>query len=275
MSKRLRYKTPTGFLLNTHFLDVQKSHKSQKALLNLLADRLPTHFGIQFDDCGKESKKNVIYLDDILATGKTTFRELTNFLSQESNGKAFYKYFLEDKARLMVCFLGMHTWGRDNVKYQIRKTFSDLLEKKIIFETNYLIENNPLAYNDQLNCAYPIDDQNPMVQDYLDQIEGTRYEQFAYRKPNRPRSEQFFSSPANRNRFERILLEKGIGLLQKVKKLKVKEIRTLGYTVKSHKTFGLGTLFFTWRNIPNNCPLVFWWEASNWYPLFKVKNRGK
>ncbi len=53
-------------------------------------------------------------------------------------------------------------------------------------------------------------------------------------------------------------------------------IRPLGLIHPSHKTFGLGTHFFTLRNIPNNSPLVFWWGVAchDWIPLFPVANRG-
>jgi hypothetical protein len=53
-------------------------------------------------------------------------------------------------------------------------------------------------------------------------------------------------------------------------------IRPLGLINPTYRTFGLGTHFFTWRNIPNNSPLVFWWEVPghNWIPLFPVMNRG-
>ena len=66
-------------------------------------------------------------------------------------------------------------------------------------------------------------------------------------------------------------------MLQKVKKENPDpRKRPLGDTVKSHKTLGTGTLFFTWRNISNTCPIVFWWDVfgHNWTPLFSLKNRG-
>ena len=41
----------------------------------------------------------------------------------------------------------------------------------------------------------------------------------------------------------------------------------------SLKNFGFGALCFTWRNIPNNTPLVLWYSYGGFTPLFKV-SRG-
>jgi hypothetical protein len=100
--------------------------------------------------------------------------------------------------------------------------------------------------------------------------------EYAYRKNNIPIKEQFFSSKSNRIRFENIMLMKGIELLGGVKKLKINH-RPLGVTNPTKKIFGTGTLFFTWRNISNTTPIVFWWKitGSDWYPLFPLINRGK
>ena len=53
-------------------------------------------------------------------------------------------------------------------------------------------------------------------------------------------------------------------------------LRPLGLINPQYKIFGLGTHYFTWRNIPNNAPLVYWWEVPGhkWKPLFPVANRG-
>src|SRR5690606_13042011 len=113
-----------------------------------------------------------------------------------------------------------------------------------------------------------------VVNNYLNSIDASANADRAYRPTHKPAEEKLFSSPASRNRLETLFLVKGIEILSRVGELKVQQIRPLGYTVKSHKTFGLGTLFFTYRNIPNNCPIVFWWGSNNWKPLFVLKNRG-
>lgn len=93
-------------------------------------------------------------------------------------------------------------------------------------------------------------------------LRATNYADYAYREDNQPINETFFSSPENRIKYENIILEKGIELIEKIEQPKeITNIRPLGFVYPNYKTFGLGTHFFTWRNIPNNTPLVFWWEV--------------
>jgi hypothetical protein len=110
---------------------------------------------------------------------------------------------------------------------------------------------------------------------FLNNLNANRDEKYAFRPANRPGQETFFSTPANRKRFENILLHKGIELLGEAKNLEDNH-RPLGMTNPSRKTLGTGTMFFTWRNISNTSPVVFWWEitGSDWYPLFKLLHRG-
>lgn len=137
-----------------------------------------------------------------------------------------------------------------------------------------MIENNIKDYSPKLNNMVPIDNQDPVIHEYLNSLNAVNKSEYAFRLSTQPHEENLFSSSVARNRLEILFLTKGIEILSRVGELKVGQIRPLGYTVKSHKTFGLGTLFFTYRNIPNNSPIVFWWGSNNWRPLFVVKNRG-
>ena len=91
-----------------------------------------------------------------------------------------------------------------------------------------------------------------------------------YRKKGMPVKEILFTSTENRIRFENIILAKGIEILCKAKTNKI-NIRALGFALPSQKNFGFGTLCFTWRNIPNNTPLVFWYLGGGFFPLFVKK----
>ena len=93
----------------------------------------------------------------------------------------------------------------------------------------------------------------------------------AFRNPEYPKEEKFFSSEENRIRYENILLKKGIDIINDTDNLNV-NTRPLGLTPPSHKTLGTGSHFFSWRNISNTSPLVFWWETNGWVPLFPRKH---
>ena len=87
-----------------------------------------------------------------------------------------------------------------------------------------------------------------------------------------PASEDFFTSAASRQLLENVFLSKGIEILNNVN-ARNKSIRALGYSIPSLKNFGFGALCFTWRNVPNNTPLVFWYVGGGFSPFFKV-HRG-
>lgn len=279
LTKDLKYKSPVALLSNAFFISSQEKEKSQTEILNLLYENLYSKYGIGKEHIGSQSKKVVIYLDDVLATGKTTFRDLKKFLDNKSKDGTTYADLLKTgKFDLVVYTVCRHTWGDANIDFQIKQTFGEAVRKRIKYYDTFTVENHVTAYNQKYNCVYPVNPNNDLVNQYFERIdtgEYSKHEKYAFRKSNLPTQETFFTSPANRIRYENILLLKGIEILNKVDTLSVKSIRPLGYTVKSHKTFGLGTQFFTWRNIPNNTPLVFWWENHGWHPLFSVKNRGQ
>jgi len=281
LTKDLKYKSPVALLSNTYFISSQETEKSQPEILNLLYANLYQKYGIDRKYIGSQSKKVVIYLDDVLATGKTTFRDLKKFLENKSKDdtNTLYADLLKTaKFDLVVYTVCRHSWGGANVDFRIKQAFGEPVRKRIKYYCTFEVENHVTAYNQKYNCVYPVNPNSDFVNEYFERIDTgkhSKHEKYAFRKNHLPKQETFFTSPANRIRYENILLLKGIEILNKVDTLNVKSIRPLGYTVKSHKTLGLGTQFFTWRNIPNNTPLVFWWENHGWYPLFPVKNRGQ
>jgi hypothetical protein len=89
---------------------------------------------------------------------------------------------------------------------------------------------------------------------------------FLFREPGTPPVETLFSSPAGRRIVERAFLRAGAFL--HLNCATAPHQRPLGYEVL--ESLGFGSLFITYRNIANNCPLAFWWSRNPdvWYPLF-------
>lgn len=274
LSNKFSYKTPVDFLANTDILQLQPQEKSQHYLLTLLDKELQRKYGIGLKQCGTASQKFTLYIDDVLATGGTVFKDLSNWLQQkQKDDKTNLSRVAKTETILILSFYCRHLWS--NVPWRLKVVLgNDEITKRINFYCDYEIQNHP-SYppSPQFNFAYPINEQIQTVQYYLENIEASTHAEHAYRKLGKPLKEKLFSSPANRNRFERIILLKGIELLQKAKELKPNH-RPLGAGFPSYKTFGTGTLFFTWRNISNTCPIVFWWQAPGWLPLFPLNGRG-
>lgn len=278
LTKHHKYTDVHSFLKETIFLNLQREYKSQSELLMIVDEFLKSDYDFSLSQCGETKIKNFVYIDDVLATGNKAFFDLSNWLKEKNQVKLSQtnsEYIIENKILLSCCFLCIHDWGHSNFLFRLEKEFGLLLKKQTGSFYHYKIQNNLKAHNPSLNLIYPCEEMcDETIRNYLSTLDATANEDRAFRKNIIPRDENFFSSNANRIRLERIFLLKGIEILNSVHNLQVQNIRPLGYTVKSHKTLGLGTLFFTWRNIPNNCPLVFWWNNNGWMPLFNLRGRG-
>lgn len=271
------YQNVETFLRETHFINSQAEHKSQSILLKLLNDIIVEKIGLTTEICGSLGVRNYIYLDDILASGGTFKFAIKKFIEDNS----LLEPLINKELRILSFFFCTHSWGLDNTRYSLKKLFGDenyfLDVAKFPVGSYYKIENNLKGFNPKLNLVYPEKSKNE-YDAYLVSLENASVQSDkAYRKATQPSQEAFFSSKENRNRLEQIFLDKGIEIISKIQDETTKhKHRPLGKTYPSYKTFGTGTLFFTWRNISNTCPIVLWWNnsAHNWKGLFPLYNRG-
>lgn len=276
------YDTVDGFLDDVYFLDCQDEEKSQDILLELVDDILEEEYDRSIDDCGTGRIRYWIYLDDILASGGTYRHDLIDAIENYGEDE-----FLASDIKVIGIFFIVHTWGLENSKYALSRTFGNEIKEKLRFYKSKRVGNYPhINYyhpNPKFNHIYPIESDRGL--EFLEFIETAfehnyplKHEKLAFRKSSYPLKESFFSCEENRNRYEEILLEKGIEIINSIDQLSAKSIRPLGMTPPHFKTLGTGTHYFTWRNISNTCPLVFWWGTiggNGWNPLFPVHNRGR
>lgn len=278
LSKDFGYNNVIDFLDESIFLDCQKNGKSQKIFLGFIDDILQEKYNYSLEQCGTKVIKNWIYLDDVLASGGTFRTDILKEIETYGNNE-----FKESGIRIIASFVILHTWAKNNVSYTIDNKLGYKLNNRLKFYRVARVENNPrinwFNSNPDFNHLFPI--KNDLGEEILEFIENSferNYElsniEYAFRNPEYPKKEKFFSSQENRIRYEEILLKKGFEIIKSIDNLTAKSIRPLGMTPPSYKTLGTGSHFFTWRNISNTCPLVFWWGANDWYPLFPVKNRG-
>lgn len=76
--KEFKYVDVPSFIKETVFLDLQPAHKSQKELLILLNEILINEYNCDLSLSGQIAKR-YIYLDDVLSTGGTIFRNLDDW----------------------------------------------------------------------------------------------------------------------------------------------------------------------------------------------------
>lgn len=278
LRKDFGYDSVSDFLDETKFLDCQENGKSQKVFLQIIDTILQEKYNYNLKKCGTKEVKNWIYFDDVLASGGTFRANILEEIENYGNKK-----FIDSGIKIIASFVILHSWATNNVSFSIDNAIKHKLGQRLKFYRVAKVENNPrINYynsNPDFNHIYPI--KNDLGESVLEFVENSfdrdyelRNAQFAFRNPEYPKEEKFFSSPENRIRYENILLKKGFEIIESIDNLTAKSLRPLGMTPPSYKTLGTGSHFFTWRNISNTCPLVFWWGANDWYPLFPVKNRG-
>ncbi|MFH1598104.1 MAG: hypothetical protein ABIB97_03455 [Patescibacteria group bacterium] len=275
------------FLKETYFLYLhkQKENMSQNILNKLVGDILIEEYNISIDDCGSRIKKNFIFLDDVLATGNTLYYEIKPWL--EENNKFYLNKLLNRDITLSFVYIFIHQYNRKKKENQLKKLNIKIKNSKVILSDKYYnwyyaeeivddivkpIEKNisDLVLNYQKRIEELVDEYTySKVPEWSNNKVFERSKPEFYRFYKKDSCEKLFTSVENRIRFEKIILEKGIKIINSWKNIDEKNCRALGYPVPSHKNFGFGALCFSWNNIPNNCPVVFW---NDDYPLFKRRN---
>jgi hypothetical protein len=184
---------------------------------------------------------------------------------------------------LFVVFYTIHKSNWKKVDYRITKALNSKKIKTWYFwQDGYEIDNDINDGNSALEFLYPQEEkEDELAQECRKQIE-TKVTQYCkknsfkvpqpnfYRNQHLPNTETLFENAESRNRFERIILTKSLEIYNKAN-LEELRMRPLGYGLYTDMSFGFGTLVFSWRNVPFNTPLVFWYEHKGWTPLFKRK----
>lgn len=282
LTKDLNYKSVPDFLHMTVFLDLQPNGKSQKVMLKLLSELLVENYQFNIKDCGSIQKKHFVYIDDILCTGNTLIQDIKEWCGNPYTAEKTNLEAIKDKsAELIFAYVFIHTKNYQKKKAEMRHKIDDVISSNHKMYRLMEIENNEGTVSSSLDFIFPLETEEQEIIDYKEKIiaqvdehtqrySSTSPEEF-FRITGRPQTEKLFTSAENRNRFETIMLKKGIYILNH-SNTRIKNMRALGFSLPSQKNFGFGTLCFTWRNIANNTPLVFWYAGGGFYPLF-VKNQ--
>lgn len=276
---KLGYKSVTDFLDQTTFIDVQPEGKSQNVMLEIIRELLVTDYDYDFATCGWIDQKHFIYLDDVVYTGTTMYNNIVEWSKEEYSPGKTNQQAVEDKtANLILCCLYVHTHNLDKKSWQLGNALSEDFTENMRILARRKIQNHNAA-----DCSYDLvfpleaglsesatayrDHVIAEVDEYREGKGWKKAKDEFFRPAGRPMNEKLFSSPVNRNRFETIILDKGVEILGKAHVVK-ENMRALGFSLPSVKDFGFGAMCFTWRNIANNTPLVFWYAGGGFTPLF-------
>jgi hypothetical protein len=286
LSKEYNFNTPKEFLQKCCFIDNQHEGKSQKILLELINEIVQSQYGIELKNCDCENPEFYIYADDVFCTGDTFVKSMTKneeddkgwFHQTAPNGKTNLENFKQNKAKLVLSYFSIHRPNIANATKRIYRALGNYSVSYIYaWEIDYEVDKN---INDasKMNFIFPKEDtDNELLMECIKQIEGKidehgylKDKKIIFRPSNKPDEEEFFTSSENRDRFEKIILNKCIEIYNSSAKLHNSlRPRPLGYGLYADISLGFGTLIFTWRNVPYNVPLVFWYKSHHWSPLFE------
>ena len=253
-------------------------------MLSLFNELIQDQYGLSLKDCGKVSKKYSIYIDDILCTGLTLISNITEWSEKPFTPEKLNKQAVADGSTVLVfAYLFIHKKNYFKKKAEMRHKISSEISNKHKMYRGVEIENG-IEQNSKIDLICPIENEQPqrvidykneiieMVDNYTEKYKSVSPEEF-FRQASQPTTEKFFTSAQNRMVVENAFLQKGIEILQNANPNN-RNMRSLGYSIPSLKNFGFGALCFTWRNVPNNAPLVFWYSGGGFTPLFKVSRGG-
>jgi hypothetical protein len=241
---------PEGFWRSANFLNIQGGGNSQRDMLVLFSEVLMKEFGFGIEACCQRDDV-FIYLDDCIFTGNRVRYDLEEWIRNDAPAKA--------KVHVICIALhrGGHYYANKNIQKVIRET-----GKNIVITWRCAIElEDRKRYSNSSDVLRPTsipDDQ--AVQDYVKSLQHEP----TLRRAENPGAAGLFSSDEGKILLEQEFLKSGVRIRQMCPHL-TKYHRPLGYM--KLETLGFGSLIVTYRNCPNNTPLVFWVD-NPWYPLF-------
>jgi len=269
--KIVRNNDPKQLLPYISFLNIQKRGSSQSIMVDLADEILREDYGYPLSAIGTHEVKIYIYLDDSIYTGSKIRYDLTDGI--DTTGWL-------STCPYPGCTLWVYTIARhiEGIEYARKYILNAAQTKgiKVYRETTLMLDNTRRP-GSSIEMLWPENLHDPYVDSYVSELEAALTQRGWFADIFRsiaPVQERLFSSSEARRVVEQAFLKKGIQLV-KASRNPAPSIRPLGFMKLI--SLGFGTLFVTYQNIANNCPLVLWWGDPNlppthpigqWYPLF-------
>ncbi len=248
-SSKLVGEDPCAFWTRVRFLDIQRRGDSQKEMLVLFGNLLEKECGVGVNDCGADPHA-FVYLDDAIFSGGRVHEDLAAWIGDEA----------PSQANLHVIVIATHEGAWFNKK-KIDKVVEDSGKKIDINWWRFINLENRKKYRDSSDVLWPVS--IPEENSVLDYVTALNHP-LDLREPGQVGGKEIFSSDENRQILEREFLKAGVRIRDMCPYLNNFQ-RPLGNMIL--KTLGFGSLIVTFRNCPNNAPLVLW-VGDPWYPLF-------
>jgi hypothetical protein len=212
--------------------------------------KLQKELGLSIAECGQGNR--YIYIDDGLFSGGRLGTDLKDWIANAAPANA----------ELYIAAIAIHTQGQYFTEKALNEANTQS-RKKLTIKWGRLvsIEDGLFAVDasDVLRPTGPGAD--PSVAAYVAALGKEQ----KWRTGASVGPLQFFSSHQGRHLLEQEFLRMGVTVRAMCPNFNAYQ-RPLGNTTM--RTIGFGTMFATYRNCPNNAPLVLW-AGDPWYPLLR------
>ncbi|EDS4330528.1 hypothetical protein DAI91_004881 [Salmonella enterica subsp. enterica serovar 4,[5],12:i:-] len=270
-------KSNEEFFRNDCFVSIQSHGGSQDEITEKLNTFIKDEINLSvpvlslYDDKSNFSKfRQIIYLDDFSFSGKLIGDDIEKLIND-----------LElDKVKIRIIVFIVHSQGLFNLERRL----SDFVKHKgldirFYFNKRFWGDVDNSISNDfsfKTNTYFPelVPCNEVLEEKGLLDVELYRPNYFRIGSNDKC----ILGNESDRRRIEKIFSSIGFYIISKSASPK-RSMKPLGFS--TYHGFGFGGNVFSYRNCPNNTPLVFWWgsyeETGNaaidcWYPL--MKRRG-
>lgn len=250
-SSKFTESDPDAFWRSANLLHIQQAGRSQRDILELLAVPLKEKVGLDIGACGSADGP-FIYLDDFIFSGNRVGHDLARWIRDDA----------PEVAQIRVVVIAHHLGGQWYAKRLVEEAIRESKKKITVTWWRLWEIENRKTYSNAADVLRPVSIPNdPATQAYVAQM---RHEP-VLRSGNHPG--KFFASASGRHLIEQEFLKSGVQIRSMCPYLNDYQ-RPLGNMVLD--SLGFGAVVVTYRNCPNNSPLVFW-AGDPWYPLFPRK----
>ena len=239
--------------------NIQQGGNGQKEILGMFGcSVLQEEFAVLVSIKSVSADEDFIHLDDCIGNGQTSMRnDVCNWLQEDTRQN------IHGGIITPVLFTG--SWWMDG---KIKKAANENGKAVVITKWHPKERENRLAYRNRSDVLWPtsIPDQE-VARQYCAYLEELSYPPIL-RNAGHPGDSGIFKDDAQKILMEKEFLVRGCHIWTEQANLP-ERLRPLGYN--NLHSLGFGSMFVTYRNCPNNCPLVFWVEQNDFPPLFPRK----
>jgi hypothetical protein len=244
---------PCQFWQGVKVLNLQTAGNSQKDMTALLAVSLQSQCKLALTSCGV-TPHTFLYLDDALFSGGRIRNDIEKWIADTA----------PVKANLVVLVIASHAYGEwyigEKLKGAAKAARKDI---NVTWRRCALFENRKRYVKDS-DVLCPV----AIPADAATRAYAASLRQAPLIRPVGGKSAiGIFSGEAGRHLLEQEFLTAGVQVRNMCPNFD-EYMRPLGRML--FESLGFGSTIVTYRNCPNNAPLVFW-AGNPWYPLFPRK----